>query len=373
MPIFMLIFATVFGLLNYYTWRRFVRRLALPLWVRQAFGWLLFAIFVSASGYIPLRHIGWLDDRLMEIFALSVGAGFVFFALAVVYDLVRLVTDRADLVHRRFARFNLALDVAVIAIGVIYLLWGLYGAMQPPRIVLTQVETGRLTQPLKIVHLTDLHLGNGRHLDAEFAAGVVAVVNALNPDLVAITGDLTDASLEKVTGALAPLAHLKSRFGTFYVAGNHEYFYDLEATLGHLEGLGITVLRNKSVRLEGDYGRLEIVGLYDRVGERMGRHEPDAQAAMDQVDPDAAIVVLSHQPKLAERFASGSFDLMLSGHTHGGQIFPFGLLVRLDQPYLHGLYRHDDRAQVYVSAGTGYWGPPLRVLAPSEIAVITLQ
>lgn len=373
MPVFMLIFATVFGALNLYTWFRFVRRLSLPGGVRKTLAFLLAAVFVTAAGYIPLRHIGWLDDRLMDLFALSVGAGFVFFVLAAVYDLIRLLTDRVAVLHRRFVRFNLALDSAVIVLAAVYLVWGIAEGARFPQVVTLEVETGRLQEPLRIVQLTDLHLGNGRQLNAQFAAEVTAAVNALQPDLVVITGDLIDAPLPKVTAHLAALAQLKSRYGTFFVLGNHEYFFDPEGTVAHLQDLGITVLGNRSVRLDGTHGRLEVVGLYDPMGERLGKLIPSVSEAMDQVDDRAAVLVLSHQPKLADRFTPESFDLMLSGHTHGGQIFPFGLLVRLDQPYLHGLYRHDGRAQVYVSAGTGYWGPPLRMFAPAEMTLITLR
>lgn len=373
MPIFFLIFAAVFGLLNLYTWRRCIRRLSLPVWVRRLFAWALAVIFITAVGYIPMRHIGWVDDRLMDLFALSVGAGFVFFAAAVLYDLIRLLTDRTAVLHRRFTRFNLVLDLAVIFLALGYLSWGMVQGGRFAQVKEVEVQTGRMTQPLRIAHLTDLHLGNGRRLNGEFADRVVAEVNRLEPDLVAITGDLIDAPLEKVKPYLAQLAKLQSRYGTFFVLGNHEYFYDADETVAYLESLGIAVLKNRSIRLDGPHGRLEVVGLNDPMGDRLGKLRPSLPEAMDQVDAAAAVLVLAHQPKLADRFVPETFDLMLSGHTHGGQIFPFGLLVRLDQPYLRGLYRHDKRARVYVSAGTGYWGPPLRMFAPSEIALITLR
>jgi len=187
--------------------------------------------------------------------------------------------------------------------------------------------------------------------------------------MVVITGDLCDLPPEKISRDLEPLKTLKAP--AYFVTGNHEYFHGVEAILTKLESLGIKPLTNKSTLFGNKEGSFNLVGLNDLAGERFGA-PPDVEAAYSGVDSSKATIVLSHQPKSISLVKERRCDLMLSGHTHGGQIFPFGLLVMLDQPYLVGLHQHSPDQQIFVSRGTGYWGPPLRVLAPSEISRIVI-
>jgi predicted MPP superfamily phosphohydrolase len=159
------------------------------------------------------------------------------------------------------------------------------------------------------------------------------------------------------------------------VTGNHEYFGEAEGWLEHMRELGWEPLHNRHVMLERDGARLVLAGVDDRTAKSSGRpgHGADHGAALAGSEPDLPVLLLAHQPKQIDAAVAHGVDLQLSGHTHGGQIWPFHLLVRLDQPTLQGLTRHGERTQLYTSRGTGFWGPPLRVFAPSEISLLTLR
>jgi predicted MPP superfamily phosphohydrolase len=220
-----------------------------------------------------------------------------------------------------------------------------------------------------IAQLTDIHIGPT--LGHDFLDAVVRETNALNADLIAITGDLVDGSVEQLRDKIAPLADLKARDGVYFVTGNHEYYSGAEEWCAHLETLGVRVLRNERVDVRGLF---ELAGVDDFAAEGMAPgHRQDIPAATAGRDPSKPIVLLAHQPKAVTEASAHGVDLMLSGHVHGGQIVPFNWLVKLEQPYVEGLYRHGDSTWIYVSPGTGYWGPPMRVGTTSEITRITLR
>jgi predicted MPP superfamily phosphohydrolase len=199
-------------------------------------------------------------------------------------------------------------------------------------------------------------------------------VNALEPDVVAITGDLVDGSVRELAGAIAPLAGLRAKHGVFFVTGNHEYYSGATEWIAYLRTLGVRVLRNERVALEvGGATAIDVAGVDDASARRSGvpGHRMDVEGALAGRDPERVLVLLAHQPKAIVKAAAHGVDLQLSGHTHGGQIWPWGCLVKLDQPYVSGLHRHES-TQVYVSAGTGYWGPPMRLMAPAEITRLEL-
>ncbi len=256
----------------------------------------------------------------------------------------------------------------VLGAGAGYLGRGVYNGMSLPRIRSIPVKLDNLQVPLTIVHLTDIHLGV--FLQKDFLQSVVTLANKQDPDLVVITGDIIDMPPEKIGDILDPLRQLKTRYGVFCVPGNHEYYYGVAGILDKLAGLGVTVLGNRSKQIAG----ITIAGVYDLAALRLKQGPfPDLEAALAGRDPDLPTVLLAHQPKFIQYVtADHHIDLMVSGHTHAGQISPFSLLVLLDQPYLHGLYRHDAVTQLYVSSGVGFWGPPIRFGTPAEIAVLQL-
>jgi predicted MPP superfamily phosphohydrolase len=265
---------------------------------------------------------------------------------------------------------------ASAAISVVLLLWGYVEAMRVPRVRRVDVTLPRLgagLDGLRVVLLTDTHYGP---IDrTRWSARVVDAVNALEPDIVCHTGDIADGSVSARREQAAPLGRVRAKLARTYVTGNHEYFGEAQGWLDHMRDLGWQPLHNQHTVVERDGARLVVAGVDDRTAAASGHpgHRADHAAALAGVDPALPVLLLAHQPRQVAAAAEHGVDLQLSGHTHGGQIWPFHLLVRIDQPTVQGLSRHGERTQLYTSRGTGFWGPPLRVFAPSEITLLTLR
>jgi len=213
----------------------------------------------------------------------------------------------------------------------------------------------------------------GPTIGRTFIEQIVAQANAANPDVIAITGDLVDGSVEELREHVAPLAQLKARYGVYFVTGNHEYYSGAQAWCEELERLGIRVLRNERVSIGGADASFDLAGIDDAHAHQFGNgHGADLARAVLGRDPSRELVLLAHQPRAVFEAVEHGVGLQLSGHTHGGQIWPWTYLVRLQQPVVAGLARFSD-TQVYVSRGTGYWGPPMRLAAPAEITRVTLR
>jgi uncharacterized protein len=228
----------------------------------------------------------------------------------------------------------------------------------------------RTLDGLTIVQLTDVHVGP--FIGRRFIERLVAQANALTPDLVVITGDLVDGNVTTLGQAVSALGGLRARFGSYFVTGNHEYYSGVAAWTPFLERLGMSVLRNRHVAIGDGGGTLDLVGVDDWSGSRRrGGQGYDLEAALRGRDGDRAAVLLSHQPRNFETAASRGIGLQISGHTHGGQIFPMTVLVGLEFAYTRGLYRHED-SHIYVSRGCGFWGPPSRLGSPPEIVKLVL-
>jgi hypothetical protein len=223
---------------------------------------------------------------------------------------------------------------------------------------------------LKVVQISDLHIG--QTLDGKFLERVVEQVNALEPDVVAITGDLVDGTVARLRDDVAPLARLRAKLGVFYVNGNHEYYSGPVAWERHVATLGITVLHNEHRVVERGGDALVIAGITDHGGGAFGpEHESRPDKAVAGAPEGVPRILLAHQPRSAPQAAPFGYALQLSGHTHGGQIFPFMFFVRLQQPVVSGLHKLAGM-WVYTSRGTGYWGPPLRIGPSPEITALTL-
>jgi hypothetical protein len=252
--------------------------------------------------------------------------------------------------------------------------WGVWSAIRPVEVKRVSIRLKKLPgslNGLRLVQLTDMHIG--LTIGRDFVEDVVRKVNALEPDIVAITGDLIDGSVDDLGTAVAPLGEIESRLGTFFVTGNHEYYSGAESWLEFLGHLGIRVLRNEHVELSKDGEVIHLAGVDDWTAHQFGNgHGADMARAMAGRDASKPVILLAHQPIQFDEARAHGVDLQISGHTHGGQIFPFGLLTRLAQPFLSGLHQRGD-SQIYVSSGTGYWGPPMRIAAPAEITLIELD
>jgi len=231
----------------------------------------------------------------------------------------------------------------------------------------------------RIVQISDIHFGP--ILGADFAAWLRDRIDALSPDLIAITGDLVDGTVSKVGGVIEPLRELRAPYGRWFVTGNHDHYSGARSWTARIAELGITVLRNEHVVLqapgeaqgEADGARFVLAGVDDHRSRQMpGEGGEDLEAALSGVDPALPVILLAHDPTTFRRASERGVDLQLSGHTHGGQIWPFRYLVRLAMPWVAGLYRRGP-AVLYVSRGTGFWGPPMRLGAPAEITEIELR
>lgn len=263
----------------------------------------------------------------------------------------------------------LAVIVAVAAVT----LFGVLNARRTARVVERDIALGNLPPALEgfsIVQLSDIHVGPT--IKHGYINAIVQRVNGLSPDLIVLTGDLVDGSVADLADDIAPLAQLSAPHGVYAVTGNHEYYSGADTWIAEFERLGMGVLLNRHVQLKHGGARLVLAGIADYSAELFRpSHRSDPVAALAGTPDDALRIMLAHQPRSAKAVAEAGCDLQLSGHTHGGQFWPWMHFVRWQQPWVAGLQRVGD-LQIYISRGTGYWGPPLRFGAPSEITRIRL-
>ncbi|MDP3670970.1 MAG: metallophosphoesterase [Telluria sp.] len=265
-----------------------------------------------------------------------------------------------------------AIGVPVLAFAVTLI--GLVNARRVAKVVEVEVPIADLPAAFhgySIVQISDIHVGPT--IKRGYLNAIVTKVNALRPDAIAITGDLVDGSVHRLALHTAPLERLFAPDGTFFVTGNHEYYSGAEEWIAEIRRLGLTVLMNQHVLCERDGEALMIAGVPDFMAHHFHEsHRSDPHAAAAGAAANVRVrVLLAHQPRSAEAAADAGFDLQLSGHTHGGQFFPWNLFVPLQQPFTAGLNRLS-ALWVYTSRGTGYWGPPKRFGAPSEITRVRL-
>jgi predicted MPP superfamily phosphohydrolase len=299
------------------------------------------------------------------------------FVLTVIRDLALLVVAIVDW----FAPGTLPADaiggasaVVVLVAATVVSAIGLRGARRVARVVAVDVPIRELPPALEgfsIVQISDVHVGPT--IKAPYVRAIVAAVNRLDADMVAVTGDLVDGSVAELAPEVADLARLSSRHGTFFVTGNHEYYHGAVPWIAELRRLGLRVLMNEHVVIEHHGEPLVVAGVADSSAHHFSpSHRSDPHAAIAGAPARAVMrLLLAHQPRSATAAAEAGFQLQLSGHTHGGQFWPWNLLVRLQQPFTAGLHRLRD-LWVYTSRGTGYWGPPKRFGAPSEITRLRL-
>ncbi|CAA6803464.1 MAG: Metallophosphoesterase [uncultured Sulfurovum sp.] len=361
--IFALIFSTVMYLLNFYIIKRFINKLHIDEKYKRYFKIFLIINFVGILGYIYGRYNPDIPNWLFLLLSLAIGIIFLTFSTAVIYDLLQLFINKAPIEENRRAFLKRGLDYFSVATAV-----GLSGrAMyEATHIVIEQVEVKlkNLKQPYSIVQLSDVHIGG--IIDQVSIKDMVEKTNVLKPDLVVITGDLVDIALKYALPALNELKGLKSTYGTYFIVGNHEYLHNVEEIIVAVNALGIKTLENESVYIGQEGEGFNLAGVYDHMGYRREHHEPNLKKALLKCDKNSPTVLLAHQPLFIKEVKSG-VDLVLSGHTHGGQLYPFKALVKIVQPYLAGLYQHNEATQIYVNRGTGFWGPPMRLGASSEI------
>lgn len=381
--IFIIIVLSVLFGLHYYLWARLIRDPRLPAPWRSVAPVVLVLVALSIPVSFFLRRSSPEALRLIA-WPVYVWLGLMFLLVVVLagVDLARLgagllgrLTHAPPVDPERRALFARWLAGGAVAVATGAAGWGMRSALGAVAVKRVDVILARLDKHqdgMALAQLTDLHIGPT--IGKGELADIVNRTNALQPDIIAITGDLVDGSVEELRDAVSPLADLRAKHGVFFVTGNHEYFSGATAWVEELSRLGIRVLRNERVSIGDGKGALYLAGVDDRSGARSSAegHGEDMQKALGGRDLQRPLVLLAHQPRAVLDAAKFGVDLQLSGHTHGGQIWPWGALVRLQQRFLAGLGRHGDTL-IYVSRGTGYWGPPMRLFAPAEITHIILR
>ena len=368
-----LIWLAITGSFHYYVWRRIVRETEMSPRVRRIVTivmiamWLLVPITTWSRLWWPaFGHVmGWITLPWLAFVGLATVA-------LLALELPRRVAHRSSnlgVTRREFLARVTGGTAAVVAGSSVA--GGIASARGEHEVVDVEVRLARLPRALDgftIVQLSDLH--TGLTIDRAFVQRVVDHANGLAPDLIALTGDLVDGPVADLREDIAPLASLRARHGVFAVTGNHEYYAGADAWIAEITRLGARYLRNERVTIAPG---LELAGVDDYGADKYEGHGEDLPRATAGRDPSAALVLLAHQPRQVKKAAQHGVDLQLSGHTHGGQIWPWHYIVKLQQGGL--LAGHYDHAgtQLYVTRGCGYWGPPVRLLAPLEITRIILR
>jgi uncharacterized protein len=348
-----------------------------PAWL-VTLAWLLVSAVVMPLGFAARRvRRQPLSDRIAWVGLVAMGSFSSLFVLTLVRDVALIVSrvlPAAWFDAATAATFTHASALGVPVLAAVMTLVGFINARRRARVRRVDVPIEGLPASLDgftIAQISDLHVGptiKRRYVDA-----VVEAVNAIGADLIAVTGDLVDGGVTQLRGHTEPLRRLSSRYGTYFVTGNHEYYSGVQPWLAELRRLGFRVLLNEHVVLRHRDAKLVLAGVTDYSAHHYhATHRSDPAAALAGAPSDAALrVLLAHQPASAFDASRAGFDLQLSGHTHGGQFVPWNWFVRFWQPFTAGLHRLG-RLWVYVSRGTGYWGPPKRLGAPSEITRLRL-
>ena len=347
-------------------------------------GALLAALLLVSAGLVPLAlrrrkgkrtpeeirrsdMLAWASLTLMGLFS-------SLFVLNLLRDVAVVALLLARLAGARVADHWLDLSASgVVVAALLVTLAGFYNARKAPRVKTVDIPLKDLPpalQGFRIAQISDMHIGPTIKRPA--MKYVVAKINQLQVDVVAITGDLVDGNVYELSRHVAPLAGLRSSHGTFFVTGNHEYYSGVHPWLKYLPSLGVRVLLNEHVIILHKHAPIVIAGVTDfSAASYDTSHRTDVALAITGAPRAAVKVLLAHQPRSAASAEQAGFDLQLSGHTHGGQFLPWNFFVRFQQPFTAGLHRVKDML-VYVSRGTGYWGPPKRFGSPSEITLLRL-
>jgi predicted MPP superfamily phosphohydrolase len=384
--VFFLVLSSIAVAVQIYAWRRLVRDVTPSRRLRRGgtFALVLLAATVptglaawrgiGAEAALPLSYVGsaWAGVLFFLVVSLA-GADLLRGLAAGVRRLVRgrPVAAPPDPERRRFLARTVAGVAGTSALGLSAA--ALIEGARAPEVVRVRVPIARLPaafEGFRIVQWTDVHVGPLVRRPA--IEDLVRRTNLLAPDLILVTGDLVDGSVEELADVVAPMAGLRARHGVWFTTGNHEYYVGVEPWLRHLPRLGITPLRNARVPIVRDGQTIALAGIDDASAAHAGGgHGPDLDRALAGRDPARPVVLLAHQPKQVADAQRLGVDLQLSGHTHGGQIAPFGWLVRLVQPAVAGLHRFGG-TWLYVSRGAGFWGPPMRLANPAELTVVEL-
>jgi len=374
MSLFLLSFLLIYGGFHLYFFQKVKAALPLPPW-GLAIVTIFLLLMVGAPILVRLAERGG-NDQLAIFLAwfgyIWMGIVFVFVAAALAVDCYRLLIWIAGLIVHEKLVLQLGPKSAFylpLAFSIFVSIWGTFEAwnIQLEKVVLANENVPASLNGFRFVQISDIHLGlivRQRRLQK-----ILEVVKKAKPDVLVSTGDLVDGQINNLEGLAEMLQKIKPRYGKYAVTGNHEFYAGLQEALAFTRKAGFVVLRNNSVRVTDD---LNIAGVDDRASQRMGYAPEKSEAAMLQtLDRKKFTLLLKHRPEV-DKASLGLFDLQLSGHTHKGQIFPFNLVTLLYFPVHWGCINPMDHCYLYVSRGSGTWGPPIRFLSPPEVTLIEL-
>ncbi|WP_419677937.1 metallophosphoesterase [Aliarcobacter lanthieri] len=295
---------------------------------------------------------------------------FLTFTITLFHEIISFGIKKTKYTKNRRDFFKKSLDITTTSLILATNLKAMDNARNI-ELEVVDVKIKNLKKPYTIIQISDIHIGG--LITKEFIRQLVVKINLLNADIIVITGDLVDTKLEFARPALDELKNLQSKYGTYFIVGNHEYFHGVKPIIDYVNSLGIKTLENENIYIGEEGKGFYLAGVYDRFGFKYEAYIPDINKALENCE-NSPTILLAHQPKyLKDLETTQNIDLVLCGHTHGGQIFPFNFLVKLEQPYVKGLHQHNEFTQVYVNKGTGFWGPPMRLGASSEITILKLS
>lgn len=368
--IFFSLFTSVFALQTFIIKKRLINKLDFKDKTKKYLSILLYITFFGVLLYPVARYYPVVPNWLYFLLSLPIGVIFITFCITIIHEIISFGFKKTPFTEKRRDFFKRSLDIGAATVVVATNAKAISN-IKHVEIEEVDVKIPNLSKPYKIAQLSDVHIGG--LIDKEFIKNLVQDVNSLNPDVVVITGDLVDTKLEYAKDALNELKKLTSTFGTYFIVGNHEYFHGVKPIIDYVNSLNIKVLENENIYIGEKNEGFFLCGVYDRFGHRYKAFIPDINKALEGTD-NHPTVLLAHQPKYLEELETTTgIDLVLSGHTHGGQIIPFNFLVKLQQPYVKGLHKHNDTTQIYVNKGTGFWGPPMRLGASSEITLLNIS
>lgn len=355
----LIIILTVFGFAHWFMYLTVVRSLSEEASLRMGFV-ALYSIGLLA---MPLGFLVSRNEK--NKFILLTWFGYIwmgFFAIHLFYSLVEFTL--ALIIQHQFSYW-------VLVASFVTSIWALYNGMKFPVLVEHSISGPAPIQKFKLAQISDLHVGM-LHLNEVWLENIVSKINEQNPDIIAITGDLAEGHFHQISKMLEPLKNLKAPHGVYYITGNHEYIHPGEWEL-HLQGLGITPLHNENKTIVFNNHKIMIAGVPDKMAPRFRRElvsKPDQ--ALSSKEEYIYKILLAHQPSSVFDIKNEHCDLMIAGHTHGGQIFPFQLAVLLQQPMIRG-FKKFGKILVFNHQGTGFWGPPMRWFSRSEIVTIEIK
>jgi len=332
----------------------------------------------SFLGWIGFSWLGFISIIFLLVLFRDIGWG-IGTGINKTYKIVNSSINKTEIkensVNKERRQFIIqSINLGIVGISLIGTGYGLYQARRKAAVVEVDIPLENLPDEFdgfRIVQFSDLHVGptikNG------FVKTVVDQINDLKADMIAFTGDLVDGSVENLHSDVEPLKKLSAPFGKYFVTGNHEYYSGALAWCEEAKNLDFDVLNNENRIISKENDKVVLAGITDfSGGNHIAEHKSDPGKAIINIDQTLVKILLAHQPRSIYEASRTGYDLQISGHTHGGQIIPWHFLTRLAQPYMSGLHKHKN-TWIYVNQGTGYWGPPVRVGARSEITVLHLK